>query len=546
MDTYLSPGTSPPQLTPEEIYRDVRELAELADQITELVGHLNAANYRFLKLIGEFDRRKGWVDNATHSCAHWLNWKCGIAMGAAREKVRTARALENLPLIAAAMERGEISYSKVRAITRVACPATENNLLNIAIHGTAEHVETIVRHFRRGLQMEELSREARQQKNRYVSYQWDQDGSFILRASLPAEVGAQVLKALNIASEDMYGAFDAAKEQEMRKHPDSFADKPSERPDWGMKRADALGLIAESFLQHGAEAMTGDRHQIVIHVSAETLRDGSEGRCEFEDGPSFAAETARRLGCDTSLVGVVENDKEEPLSVGRKTRTISPALRRALNARDQGCRFPGCTHKRFVDAHHIHHWAHGGETKPSNLVTLCRFHHRIVHEGGVRIEMLDDGAFRFVRPDGRAFDSVAPAHTQPLGNWQRLPEMHREQGIHIDRKTGASRWDGDRPDYDLGVLVLLDQARRGKSKDVPAETPKHISIEMPTDVPAETPPPESVHPNDIVWASIEDHPGYQEMQARIAERQRMFAEEDREYRRLERKRRSRTSPHASE
>ncbi len=358
----------------------------------------------------------------------------------------------------------------------------------------------------------------------------------MLRACMRAEVGAQVLKGLNIASEDMFGTFDAAKEKAMRDHPDSFADKPIDRPDWGMMRADAMALMAESFLQHGAEAMTGDRHQIVIHVSAETLRDGSEGRCEFEDGPSFAAETARRLGCDTSLVGIVENDKEEPLSVGRKTRTISPALRRALNARDQGCRFPGCTHKRFVDAHHIHHWAHGGETKPSNLVTLCRFHHRIVHEGGVRIEMLDDGAFRFVRSDGRAFDSVAPGHTQPLGNWQRLPEMHREQGIHIDRKTGASRWDGDHPDYDLGVLVLLQQARRGKGKDVPAETPKRISVEMPAGVPAETPPPASVHPNDVIWASIEDHPGIQEMKARIAEQKRMFAEEDREYRRLEKRR----------
>jgi hypothetical protein len=123
MDQYLS-FEPLPYMTPEELAQRSHELAELADQITELVGHLNAANYRFLKLIAEFDRRKGWVDNATHSCAHWLNWKCGIAMGAAREKVRTARALENLPMMAAAMERGQISYSKVRALTRVACPAT--------------------------------------------------------------------------------------------------------------------------------------------------------------------------------------------------------------------------------------------------------------------------------------------------------------------------------------------------------------------------------------------------------------------------------------
>src|SRR5687767_2778409 len=114
-DKYLSLETRP-TMTHEEHVQRCRELEDLANQITELAGHLNAANYRLLKLIAEFDIRKGWVDNATHSCAHWLNWKCGIATGAAREKVRTARVLENLPKIAAAMERGEISYSKVRAI----------------------------------------------------------------------------------------------------------------------------------------------------------------------------------------------------------------------------------------------------------------------------------------------------------------------------------------------------------------------------------------------------------------------------------------------
>jgi hypothetical protein len=120
----------------------VLEIARLRDEITELAGHLNAANYRFLKLIAEFDRREGWVDNATQSCAHWLNWKCGIAMGAACEKVRVARAAENLPKIAAAMERGEVSYSKVREITRVACAGTEDYLLMISRHGTADHVHS--------------------------------------------------------------------------------------------------------------------------------------------------------------------------------------------------------------------------------------------------------------------------------------------------------------------------------------------------------------------------------------------------------------------
>ena len=139
---------------------------ELEARITELAGHLNAANRRWLALIAEFDRRKGWSDGLTQSCAHWLNWKCGIDMGAAREKVRVSHALEQLPSIGAAMGRGELSYSKVRALTRVACPATEQLLLMIALHGTAHHVETIVRQFRRVQESAEMSREARQQANR--------------------------------------------------------------------------------------------------------------------------------------------------------------------------------------------------------------------------------------------------------------------------------------------------------------------------------------------------------------------------------------------
>ncbi len=172
---------------------EAQSTAALEAQITELAGHLNAANHRLLALIAEFDRRKGWADSATQSCAHWLHWKCGIDLGAAREKVRVAHALESLPRVAAAMARDEFSYSKVRALTRVAAPETEELLLGIALHGTAHHVETTVRCFRRAQQAEELSREARQQVARRVSWSWDDDGSLVVKASLPAETGALVL-----------------------------------------------------------------------------------------------------------------------------------------------------------------------------------------------------------------------------------------------------------------------------------------------------------------------------------------------------------------
>jgi uncharacterized protein DUF222/HNH endonuclease len=434
----------------------MRSIPELEAEISELAGHLNAAQHRWLTLIAEYDRRNGWSDGACLSCAHWLNYQCGIALGAAREKVRVARALESLPRISAAMARGAISYSKVRAMTRVATAATEDFLLSIALHGTAHHVERVVQHVRRAQEAEELSREARQHAGRSLYYRYDEDGSLLVTARLPAEAGALLLKALEAGVE----AISA---------PGVPAGISHEPPSHTARRADALAVLAESFLKHGAETLSGaERHQIVVHVDAETLRESSAGQCELENGPSLPAETVRRLGCDCSVVMLLENSAGEPLSVGRRTRSIPSALRRALQSRDRGCRFPGCTHTRYVDAHHVRHWAHGGETKPSNLICLCSAHHRQVHEGRVIVERLDDGAFRFVRPDGRAFDSAVPGRTQP-SDWRHLPQLHRESGIHIDSHTAVTRWRGERMDYSTAIEILMARASRARS--LPAGTP---------------------------------------------------------------------------
>jgi hypothetical protein len=379
-----------------------------------------------------------------------LNWKCGIDLGAAREKVRTAHALTTLPNIAAAMQRGELSYAKVRALTRVACPKTEHTLLQYALHGTAVHVERIVRDFRRCKEAEELSREAQQQASRQLTYYYDEEGMLVIKARLPAEAGQLFIKAIQAASEDV-------------SEPRISAETPSVkfRPDPPARKADALAVVAESFLAQGAAALKGgERHQIVVHVDAETLRDSTAGRCQFEHGPSMPAETARRLACDCSLVPIVESEDGEPLNVGRKTRSIPPAIQRALNARDHGCcRFPGCSNTRYLDGHHIQHWAHGGETKLSNLVSLCRFHHRQVHEGNVVVLVLDDGAVRFVTPTGQSFDSTLPGHTQPLGDWHQLVATHEQQDLHIDRRTAATRWDGEPCDYSMATEALLHHWR---------------------------------------------------------------------------------------
>jgi hypothetical protein len=439
-------------------------LAELEAQITELAGQLNAGNYRWLLLIAEFDRRKGWSDGKLPSCAHWLNFQVGLNLGAAREKVRVAHALGELPKISASMARGELSYSKVRALTRVASAATEDSLLMIALHGTAHHVERLVSGFKRAMDAEALSREARQHANRSVSYGFDEDGSLILKCRLPAAAGAMLIQALDAAMKTIPAQeISANVVQEISMT-------------YQARRADAMGVLAESFLANKeTSSKSADHFQVIVHVAAETLRHGTPGRCEIENGPSIPAETARRLACDAGLLRVLENEHGEPLDVGRKTRSIPPAIRRALNSRDAGCRFPGCTHRRYVDAHHIEHWAKGGKTKLSNLVTLCRLHHRLVHEGEILIETLPEGGWRFLHPDGRHFEVVRRTRVSP--------EDWNDYGVKPN--AAATRWRGERMDYELGVWVLFNQAIRARGA-TRAPAPANEPAANSRDVAAET------------------------------------------------------------
>jgi hypothetical protein len=437
---------------------------DLEDQITELAGHLNAANYRWLTLIAEFDRRLGWAGAKLQSCAHWLNFKCGLNLGAARERVRVAHALPTLPKIAASMACGELSYSKVRALTRIACAATEEGLLMIALHGTAHHVETLVRHYRRAEHVEQLQREERQERNCRFQCWHDSDGSMVFNGRLPALTGELFMKALDAALAEV----PATAPLSPVKHPYEWteaAKEPEEDVDhalrpFAQRRAEALALMAECFLKHGVPTQSGaDRYQVVVHVDAATLKDRSDGRCEVEHGPALSVESVRRLTCDASLVRVDENDRGEVLNVGRKTRTLSPALRRALTARDSGCRFPGCTFHRFVDAHHVEHWADGGETNLSNLVTLCRAHHRMVHSGEIVIKPTDDGGWRFSNQDGRPYKGAYRPNT-PAYAADDLRSVHDACKLKITPRTAATRWAGERMDYDLAIHGLFGQRDR--------------------------------------------------------------------------------------
>lgn len=380
-----------------------RPLEVLEREITTLASQIHAATCRWLELVAEYDAREGWAQWGCRSCPHWVSWQCGIAPGPAREHVRVARRLTELPLIRAAFAEGELSYSKVRALTRVENVQREQDLLDLARHASASQLERLLRAYRGVVAAE---RAAQGRPERWLTVDHADDGSLLLRGRLPAEEGALVMAALQAAQEAAdvpAGTRDGSTGGVEDGPRDVPAGTPRVSP--GEARAEALVTMADSFLAGGGPGRPartgGDRCQVVVHADAGTLAgEKPGGRCELEDGSPLAIETARRLACDASLVRLVEQDGQ-PLRIGRKTRTIPPALRRALNARDRGCRFPGCGSRRFLDAHHIEHWADGGATNLENLLQLCGHHHRLLHEGGYRITRGPGDRIRFHRRDGR-------------------------------------------------------------------------------------------------------------------------------------------------
>ena len=474
----LSSGASDPlpgsDASLAERRREEAELQALEARITELWGHINAATAQFLALIAEFDRREGWAQHGVASCAHWLTWQCGIGPGAAREKVRTARALTSLPKIAQAFGEGRLSYSKVRAITRVATAETEDTLLNIALRGTAAHLERTVRGFRRVLRVLEREEADAIRERRYLDCRRQNDGSLKIEARLTPEMGELLLKALEAAQAELDESCGNAQRDNKTGEPAGAVDAnapvggvPAETPPRSVsqRRADALGHILERFVAGKCSGSANGAHEVVVHIAYDALCDVPKSSgAEFENGHAVAVETARRLGCDGALLGAVEGAKGEPLAVGRRTRAVSPAIRRALRVRDGGCRFPGCTRSRFVHAHHIRHWADGGETKLDNLVTLCAQHHRLVHEGGYGVRV-NEGEIEFIRPDGRGMPAAGRlpggrfrGNAGDASGAKRLAESNAARGLEIDSRTARCGWMGERMDYNIAIDGLCWQA----------------------------------------------------------------------------------------
>ncbi|HUP68407.1 MAG TPA: DUF222 domain-containing protein [Acidimicrobiales bacterium] len=531
------------------------------------MSNIAAATCRWLLLLAEFDRREGWAVWGARSCADWLSWRCGIGRVAARDHLRVAHRLEELKLVRAGFAAGELSYSKVRAITRVATPETEATLVELARHATANHMEQIARAYR-GLKrrMAKDGKGGEAKDDVFLHWYWDDEGYLVIAGRFPPEEGAIFIEALNAARSALAGdadkddsAADDSAESEAwssdhsdprdsaesrtasvehtdpesrmssagaTEHPaeatgpddsaesrwatsqddsaeSQWADEDhdyvhgywvvpeddesgelvwmsGEVPDDGDSAeaapgasdddvpnvapaaaathdsaesrptaADALLSMAETMLRYGPQARDGgDRYQAVVIVDAKVLAGDGPGRCEIDNGPAISPELARQITCDSSVIMTILGAGGEPLNIGRTTRTIPRAIRRALRIRDGKCRFPGCTQRRFVDGHHIQHWSHGGETSLENLVLLCRLHHRKVHEEKFTVRYDGGTKFSFARPDGTPMPEAPAAVPALRGDVVRA---NQELGLTIGPETGSSLWAGEQ--LDLAMVI---------------------------------------------------------------------------------------------
>lgn len=417
---------------------------ELESELLTLAGHLAAAHCRWLLLLAEFDGREAWAGPGLRSSAHWLSWRAGMNLRTAHDQVRVAKALPSLPLITAAFGAGRISYSKVRAITRIATPANERELLDLALAGTASHVERVVR-LTRQVQADPDEVTA----HRAVRWSWQDDGSLRLSARLTAEQGALLVAALEqrvprpdplttSAAGRLAEERSAERGEESLRAGDGATQPVVSLESLAARRADALvELVA------GAEK---PQTRLVVHLNAET------GTAAIENGPALPAETVGQLCCAGEARALVSDTRGNPLYLGRTHRLVKKKLMNVLLHRDQHrCRFPGCTSSRGLEAHHIRFWLHGGRTDVTNLLVLCERHHRLVHKRGFRITGTAAEP-RFFQPGGIPIPEAGPPTE---GTATALTSINAAQVI--DDNSLTPTWGGERLDPTPLLLRLLPE-----------------------------------------------------------------------------------------
>jgi hypothetical protein len=340
--------------------------------------HIAAAQTALLEVIAEVDRRGAWRDSGARDLAHWVSIRYGMSWWKADRWVKAAADLLDLPAVAGALESGQLGIDKVVELCRFATPERERDLVEWAADATCATIRR-----RADLEVRAATDETLEfERNRSLRY-WYEDGGrrFGLEASMPSAQGAVVAKALSRAVDQipvMPAEHDAAYIE--------------------ARRADALVALCSQRIAVDADA---DRATVVIHASLDAL----EGRrnAETEHGAVMPPEALQRLACDARVQVVAENDAGDAVGFGRTRREPSAAMLRQLRHRDRGCRFPGCGSTAFANAHHIVWWSRGGPTDLDNLLLVCAFHHRLVHEHGWRVERAPDGRVRWFRADGSRY-----------------------------------------------------------------------------------------------------------------------------------------------
>ena len=416
-------------------------LEVLEQELCRWSANMTAAEARWLHLVAEWDRRRGWDVSGCSSCAHWLSSQTSLDLRTAYEKVRVARALVQFPSLAAAMSNGSLSYAKARAITRVVNDVNADAFLELALASTSNQPERIVAGYLR-YEPEADSAEDRAHRDRRVTIR-NEDAVGVITIRVPVEAAAVLIGCM-----------------------ERFIDHTDLADGLAARRADAVLMMAAhavAALDFADDAVIDDPYLATVHLTPDVFEElagsgaepaGRGGVCCVAPGAGLGVDpvsvprkSARRILCDCMMQGFRQDDRvSDAARVGAGRRTVSRRLKRALRLRDHGCRFPGCPNAVWVDAHHIVHWLDHGPTVEENLVCLCRRHHRLMHEGGWTITGEANNDLWFHRPDGT---TVA---AQPL---RTLGAEGPVEALGLASEQGKCGWWGDPLDLEYTLDVII-------------------------------------------------------------------------------------------
>src|SRR5499427_1375898 len=395
--------------------------------VRELAAHIYSAQAELALKVARLDDDGGWAGDGYLSIVHWLSIHLGMGRVSARELVRVGHALAELPKVAEAFASGSLSYDKVRFLCQVATPEDQEVWVELAQTISGSQLIRICLGYRRAKEADSGERAEAQLARRGLWTFNEDDGMVLLTALLPAEDAAVVMTAIEaVAAEQPPVPI-----QDTSPVPDPAEDR------WAARRADSLVAICEQAgaLAGSPEGLVSDPEscQLVVHIDVGVLTgEESHGRCHLEDGAPISAAVARRLGCDAHVLAITEREGlpiDPPHEagfvgtpdVGRSRRLFTKPQRRALQARDGTCRFPGCgVPARRTHLHHFFPWELGGPTDLANALSLCHAHHALLHLGHYRILGSPDGELRFETRDGRPIVPPPPRidGTAHLAGWR--------------------------------------------------------------------------------------------------------------------------------